>query len=398
MSPSILQLTATGVQDIYLTVNPEINVFKYKYYRYVNFATDIVKIHPNEGVNFGKKFSIDIPIRGHLLSKLNLHIKLPPLEKNGGTYACWADTLAFSILAEPIELEIGGVIVERLYPNAMDIKEEFTNQLKRIGRNQMLLRGDTYVSSTFNAIKPIDLVIPLEFWFSKEYKLALPLVAMSQQNLRINMKFKLFSECVNYDGIIPPAPVDIISTELYGEYIFLDESIIEQYRTQKHQYIVDFTQFNGVESISPGVTDFNTLLRFNHPIKELLFGCVSKENIENNNYFNYSSETSDAFLSEAGLQIEGKYRFEMIPEFYYRQVFPDKVHSTIPSKYIYSMPFCLKPEQNQPTGSINFNQFNDTVLNLRMKKDNPGLFLFVYAVSINIITIENGLLTIQFTV
>ena len=77
--------------------------------------------------------------------------------------------------------------------------------------------------------------------------------------------------------------------------------------------------------------------------------------------------------------------------------FPDAVHSVIPSKYIYCMPFSLRPEQNQPTGSINLGRFNDVVLTLKMNDNNPSLFLYVYATSLNIITIENGVLFTEFT-
>ena len=41
MVAGILQLISTGPQDVFLTVEPQINVFKYNYFRYVNFSTDI---------------------------------------------------------------------------------------------------------------------------------------------------------------------------------------------------------------------------------------------------------------------------------------------------------------------------------------------------------------------
>ena len=75
MSPSLLQLQATGLEDVYLTQDPQINIFKYNYYRYVNFATETIKLETNIISNFGKKMTCEIPKRGHLLSKLHLHIK-----------------------------------------------------------------------------------------------------------------------------------------------------------------------------------------------------------------------------------------------------------------------------------------------------------------------------------
>ena len=44
MSPGLLQLQSVGEQDVFLTQSPQINIFKYSYYRYVNFATEVVEI------------------------------------------------------------------------------------------------------------------------------------------------------------------------------------------------------------------------------------------------------------------------------------------------------------------------------------------------------------------
>lgn len=398
MSPSILQLTALGIQDTYLTHNPEINIFKYKYHRYVNFASEIVKINPNEAGAFGKKFSIDIPKKGHLLSRMHLHVKLPRLEIESGEYACWADTLAYSILEEPIELEIGGQIVERLYPTLLDIKNELTVSTKKEGVNSMLLKGDTFVSSKYNAIKEHDLVIPLDFWFSKEPSLALPLLSLYNQSIKINIKFRNFDKCINFDGETPPQFAGIINTELFAEYIFLDDIIVDKFQRQTHQYIIDMGQYDGGETISSGLTTYNSNLKFNHPVRELLLCCVSRENLETNNYFVYNDDNENPFITDIGLQLDGKERFQLIPEFYYRQVFPEQVHSVVPLKCIYNIPFSLRPEKNQPSGSINLGQFNDVVLNLKLREGNPELFLYVYAVSHNVVTIKDGLLRMEFVV
>jgi hypothetical protein len=168
MSPSILQLQAIGIQDVYLTKDPQINIFKYNYYRYVNFATETVKLNMNTIATFGQKTTCEIPKRGHLLSKLHLHIRLPQLNKISGDYVCWNDTLGYSIFAEPIELQIGGVIVDRLYPQFMNAWDELTNANKQLGKNFMLLKSDTYVNNYTNAKKEVDLVIPLDFWFTKQ--------------------------------------------------------------------------------------------------------------------------------------------------------------------------------------------------------------------------------------
>lgn len=396
MSPSILQLQALGHQDVYLTKDPQINVFKYNYYRYVNFATESVSLSMNDIATFGQKTSCPIPKRGHLLSKLYLHIKLPALVKNGGTYVNWCDTLGYAIFKDPVELQINGVTVDRLHPQFMNAWDDLTNLNKQFGKNFMILKSDTYVSSIYNANKEIDLVIPLEFWFTKQYNMALPLLSMYNQEIKINFSFKSFSECINYDGS-EPNPVSIIESNVFAEYIFLDDIVLQQFQQQKHMFVIDQVQYNGDEMIPANTISYTSYLKFNHPCKEILFFCVEKDNIETNNYFSYSKSLNDtSLIKRASLLLDGKARFDSLPEFYYRTIFPHAVHSVVPMRYIYTMPFSMHPEDNQPTGSLNLTRFNDVNLSLVMSSGNSDCYLYVYAISYNIIIIENGSLNMEF--
>jgi hypothetical protein len=398
MPPSVLQLQSIGIQDVYLTKDPQINVFKYSYYRYVNFATETLQLPLNESASFNKKTSCEIRKRGHLLSKLHLHLKLPALVKNGGTYVCWADSIGYAIFSDPIELEIGGVVVDRIYPQFMDIWDEFCNGIKQLGKNFMLGKSDIYVAGLHNANQPLDLLIPLDFWFTRRYNLALPLLSMYNQDIKINFKLRDYPNLIHYDGGTP-ATANIIESNVYAEYIYLDEVIVEQFQTQKHMYIIEQTQYHEAESIPVNTSIFNTTLKFNHPVKELFFACAEKNLVDNNNYFVYSkSEDNTAIIYEASLLLDGQRRFDALPEFYYRCVFPDNIHSVIPMKYIYCMPFCLKPEDNQPTGSLNLSRFNDVILSVRVRGPNPECYIYVYAVNYNIVTIENGTFTLEFAV
>lgn len=398
MSPSILQLQALGLQDVYLSKNPQINMFKYNYYRYVNFATETIKLNMNEIASFGQKTICEIPKRGHLLSKLYLYIKLPKLTKVNGDYLCWSDTIGYGIFSEPIELMIGGVVVDRLYPQFLNAWDELSTSDKKLGKNFMILKSDTYVSNYRNAERDVDLIIPLDFWFTKQYNCALPLLSMYNHDIKINFKFKNFSECINYDGS-DPQYVSILDSSVFAEYIYLDDVILKEFQSQKHMFIIDQQQYNGDEIIPANTTIHNTSLKFNHPSKELIFFCVEKDNIDTNNMFCYSNTLDDTSLvSSASLLLDGKLRFDNLPEFYYRSIFPDLIHSVIPMKYIYVMPFCIRPEDNQPTGSLNLSMFNDVTLSLNMRPNNKELMLYVFALSYNVVTIENGILTMEFVI
>jgi hypothetical protein len=226
--------------------------------------------------------------------------------------------------------------------------------------------------------------------------MALPLLSMFKQDIKINFKLRNFSECINYDGDIPMHH-DIITSNIYAEYIFLDDIILRQFQEQKHQYIIEQVQYNGDEIIKNSTNVYNSDLKFSHPCKELVFFAVETDNINTNNYFSYGKRDDELpLIEEASLLLDGKYRFDHLPEFYYRTIFPDSVHSVIPMKYVYTMPFSIRPEDNQPTGSLNMSRFNDITLALKLCQNNPQMKLFVFAVSYNILTIENGSVVLEF--
>jgi len=398
MSPSLLQLQALGSEDVYLTKDPQINIFKYNYYRYVNFATETVKLETNIVSNFGKKMTCEIARRGHLLSKLHLHIKLPQLVKKDGSYACWSDTIGYSIFSEPIELMIGGIVVDRLYPQFLNAWDELTTSDKRLGKNLMLLKSDVYSANFDNATKPYDLIIPLDFWFTKDYNLALPLLSMHHQSIKINFRLRPFEECINYDGTLEPDYVPIVTSSIYAEYVYLDEVILQQFKSQKHTYLIQQVQYNEDEVIPAGTSFYNTRIKLTNPCKELVFFAVEKPNIANNNHFVYSKSVDDSpLILAASLLLDGKLRFDNLPEFYYRVIFPQNIHSVIPLKYIYTMPFSIRPEDNQPTGSLNLSRFNDITLALTTA-DTVEMNLYVFGISYNIVTVENGMLTMEFLI
>lgn len=400
MGSGSLQLVATGIEDVYFTSKPEMNIFQYKYYRYVNFANDLYKINLNDSASFGSQTYVKVPFYGHLLSKMYLHIKLPPLTVTSGKYTNWSDTLGYAIFSKPVELQIGGVVVDRIWPVASDMLYELsTPSGTKLGLDKMLCRGDMYRDSLRNANQTLDLFIPLDFWFTKKYAMPLPLLSMTSQEIQLNFYFNNFSDVINYDGATPPNEVSILESYLYCEYMFLDDIILDKFQSQKHQYAIQQVIYNGDEIIPAGKTLFNTKIVFQNPCQELLFACVDESNYNTNNYFNYSSSiTNGPLISEIALFLDGNHRYDhYLPEFIFREFFPNNVHSVIPSKHMYIMPFAIKPEDpGQPTGSINLRRFDEIALSLKMTPNNNACRLYIFGVCSNIVCIENGMLTFEF--
>lgn len=398
MPGATIQLQARGIQDTYLlTEEVSSNFFEYGYRKYVNFASEVIKIPTLQTVNWGKKVTALIPRHGHLLSNVYLKLEIPELTKTSGDWVSYSDTLGYGILNK-LELEIGGIIVETLQPQYMDIVDELTQADGRKGKNLMILKSDTYVAARHNAETSKTLMIPLPFFFTKQYNLSLPLIALTNPEIKINMEFKSFDECIHYNGVTGPVYKDIISADIYGEYMYLDESLIPEFENRDHHFLVDSVQYNEIESISPNLTTHVSSLKFNHPVRELLFVLVDENSITNNDHFNYSRYSDEAsLLMSASLYLENHSRFDDLPEVYLRTVFPYKQHSVIPNRYIYMMPFALNAESNQPSGALNFSRFDNVSLHLKLRQHNPEVLLYVFAVYHNFITISNGSLFVEFS-
>ena len=79
----LLQLVATGRQDIYLTGNPQTTFFKQVYKRHTNFSMETQRIVFESAVDFNKLVTTTIPRSGDLLTQLMLEIQLPYITPDG---------------------------------------------------------------------------------------------------------------------------------------------------------------------------------------------------------------------------------------------------------------------------------------------------------------------------
>jgi hypothetical protein len=389
-----IQIAALGEQDVFFTTQPESSVFQYVYYKYINFSQDLVSKPLNNLASFGTSTYVIVDKKGHLLSKMYLSLTLPALQKVDGTYVSWTDTIGYAIFDGPIELQIGGIVVDRLYPHCLDMLNELTVSTNKRGLDRMILKSDVSVSSKHNADQSSTLLIPLNFWFTTDYSLALPLLSMNWQDIQINFSFKPFNEIINYDGIIGANFVDIIDSALLTEYIFLDDTVLEEFQSKEHLYVIEQQVYNGDEYIKAGISNFMSKLNFINPCKELLFACVDSNNIQNNNYFDYGkSQNQTSFINQIALLLDGKQRFNQnyLPECVFRELFPNNVHSVVPDKYIYTIPFALKPEfYGQPSGSLNLCRFDEVNLALKMNPGNNECQIYIFGIIHNIVRIANG--------
>ena len=194
MGGGMLQISAYGSQDIYLTGNPQITFFKSVYRRYTNFSMESFDLSYDGTGNFGNNISCKIERVGDLLTNLHVYIKLPSPDVGGGTTPNWTNAIGYALL-EQIDLEIGGERIDRQYGLWLDIWNELDDvnnkEWNQVGKLENPAAAPHNASSTSNtpgglagnSAGATEYHIPLRFWFCGKPGLALPLIALQHQNI-----------------------------------------------------------------------------------------------------------------------------------------------------------------------------------------------------------------------
>jgi hypothetical protein len=398
MGGSYLKIKTKGQQDEFLTTNPTKNFFIKSYERYSDFSVQREKVYFTENVDFGKRITLNFPKQADLLHKTYFCFTLPALTYTNGSYAGWTNSIGHYII-DTIDLEIENQLVSRYYGLYMEIWEELNgenpNENPQIGKygNIETLQSSGLTSS--------DYVVPLPFWFCKGIHTALPLVSLFYQNVKLSIRLKPFSQCVIYDGTLPPSTVKITDAYILADYIFLDEVNRIKMKSIEKDILIEQVQYKDSRgsdsSSSSGV--FKTDLPFNHPVKELLWVFIEDASLSNNDGFNFSGRNAVpntkvvSLMKNAKLVIDGKDYIDTKNEIIFRLV---NEHKNKTDRHIFTLSFCEDPELWEPSGSLNFSRIDNPELQGDMNVPTPYNSCYVFARNHNWLSISNGLCSLKF--
>jgi hypothetical protein len=379
MGGGLLQLVAYGAQDVYLTGNPQITFFKAVYRRHTNFAIEAIQQTFNGTPGFGQRVTTTVARNGDLINRVYLALDISNLT---GTLCPY-----FGLrLINYVEIEIGGQKIDKQYSHWMYIWNELSlPKSKQAGYHDMV--GGATGGPIANMNK--QLFVPLEFWFCRNVGLALPLIALQYHEVKINLNFEALDKCGTGLG-------GTFAASLWVDYIFLDTDERRRFAQLSHEYLIEQLQFTGEEAVS---ATMKSKLNFNHPCKELIWFVSQKS--DNAKWMNYT--TADHMIEDrassvnkiatAKLVLNGNDRFAERNGSYFNMVQPFQHHENIPSNAginVYS--FALKPEEHQPSGTLNMSRIDTATLNLTPTiSDFTDQSLNVYAVNYNVLRIMSGM-------
>ena len=405
MGGGLLQLVAYGAQDVYLTGNPQITFFKVVYRRHTNFSIESIQQTFNGNPIFGGRATCQIARNGDLVNKLYLEMTIAAPDDK----ALFLQPYYGYRIIKHIEIEIGGQRIDKQYGEWMYIWNELSlDRGKLDGYNSMVGGTNKYHARKIDQDKTEQLYIPIEFWFCRNIGLALPLIALQYHEVKVNIEFNPFNDLkANQGDECSDDPTDVVPLEvgegtlknvnLWADYIFLDTDERKRFAQLSHEYLIEQLQFTGTEKISAN-TMKSARLSFNHPCKELVWfvkpddwasGVIPYWNNFYDGTANQTPDTMENLISKAKLQLNGNDRFAERNGDYFSLVQPYQHHTNIPSnKGINVYSFALKPEEHQPSGTLNMSRIDTAQLQVESKKSGD---LYVYAVNYNVLRILSGM-------
>lgn len=417
MSGALMQLSAYGVQDVYLTGSPSASFFRSTYRRHTNFAMEASKQFFNGQFDDGGIVSAVVARNGDLLG--DTWLELPVKPSLGFDDLCWVAERAI----DHIDFIIGGNLIDRHYQTWWRMYSEvFLDESRKIGWGKM---------TTCPTQSGGTVILPLLFFFCRHPGLFLPLVAL--QNHEVRLEFTLSpSYSTWFSG---PAT-------LWSNYILLDGEERRRLSTGRHEYLIEQVQMSSTQVTQ---ATFTSQIVLTQPVKELIWCYKYTDYGGSDILWNFAApgtpdiscdptKCTQVLLNQVGcplvplsaastwvedgdptgsvvyvgplsnfkLVFNNEDRFLIQNAKYFNQYQPFRYHSGTPYPGIYVYSFALEPEKLQPSGTCNFSRIHKvevsgnikTVLTPEQPGDNFTMTLF--AVNYNILTIKDGMGCIAF--
>lgn len=364
MSGGITQLVATGVQDAYLSGNPEVSFFRSSYKRYTHFAANVERQLIQGTPVAGGTSLVRFEKKGDLLSHVyfsvnNMNINLANPNKD------WSQVI------DKVELLIGGQIID-------------TQDFPWSASIDPVVGASTFSARDFTE-NPASGFYPLKFFFCKDWQSALPLVALQYHDVELRITWSSALTLSN-EAVI-----------CWARFIYLDKDERDFFAKKSHDILI--TQVN--RSIISPVSTYEFSL--SQPVKYIAF--------ESNNYTSAYGGTATPATGTGNLQFKMQINGNDIGESrslfdwtdvnqYYLTPFGYKpfTGSTVTAN-VAIVPFCLDTSKLQPTGTLNFSRIDTFRLitpsntNFQFLTKNPPATVgrYFYAVNYNILRIQNGM-------
>jgi hypothetical protein len=388
-----LRLAATGVQDQWLTGDPQFSYFLMNFRRHTKFAIDYVESQ-FDGVelDFGKTLHYHIPNdKGDVIRNMTLKVTLDDPSPGGDE---WSPSI-ISHLVESAELLIGGQSIEKITGEYIYMHQQLHNTDDDTDQTVYFLNGHgELLSYTGNYTYFMD----LPFYFYRNSSLSIPTCALTKQLVEVKIKLRSLPELIE-GGASEGVSANLIKCSIDTEFVFLTDRERKYLMTRPIDYVITQVQMSSF-IMKPSENIKSVMLNFSHPVRELFFVSQSDVAVRDNHPNRYNK------ILNVKLKFNNEIVFDRDRKFLvYEQALK---HHISPPEYVagtnykqsefgmYS--FALNPEVYYPTGQVNMSRIFHKLLTIEIDPVNTvdNNNTRVYAVNYNILRVSGGLAGLKF--
>jgi hypothetical protein len=390
-----LRLAATGVQDQWLTGDPQFSYFLMNFRRHTKFAIDYVESQFDGDIDFGKTIISRVPNdKGDLVSNMTIKVTLDDPVPNDDN---WSPSI-ISHLVESAELLIGGQTVEKITGEYIYMHQQLHNTDDDINQTLYFLNGHSNVL-TYTAGTEYTYFMDLPFYFYRNPSLAIPTCALTKQLVEVKIKLRSLPELIN-GGASAGVTANIKKFSLDNEFVFLTDNERNFMMSRPLDYIITQVQMSKFV-MNVGENTKSVMLNFSHPVRELFFVSQSEEAVRDNHPHRYNT------ISNIKLQFNNTIVFDRDNDFLvYEQAFKHHVNSPYNYSASYNYlksdfamySFALQPEVYYPTGQVNMSRIAHKLLTIEIDPINSvdNNNTRIYAVNYNLLRVSGGLAGLKF--
>ena len=404
-------LSTTGIQDEFLTGEPQMTYFLKQFKRHTRFAMETTE-NPIDGtIDFGNTLNATIPRKGDIIRNLSIKLELSDLSADYGT-PVYTDSIGHALI-EYCDLVIGGQTIERITGEYMEIFSELcVSNSQQDAYYYLVGKSRDQTISGGNNTGRRNYIVTLPFYFFRNNQLGIPLYAIYRQEVELKFKFRpLLEVVINSDN----TPViynesdnlngSILRSGILTEYVYLTDEEKNYIKARPTDYVIEQLQLSrGVIEDTENSKTFK--LNFTNPVKELYIVVQSQDTQDMNDWFNFKFDnappyTSNSFIDTIQLEFNNEIMIsqDVADRLYLLYAQPMYHHTRVPKRNIYSYSFALRPEDPEPTGQVNMSRIINKLLKVTMNgeygpSDNRNIR--IYAKNYNVLRIQDGLAGLLF--
>jgi hypothetical protein len=406
---SIMELVAKDVQDEELIdIHNKNSVFNYSFTKTNKYSKGDTIFYPVGKAKWGNTIRFYIERQGDLLYGIYLVVKLPKISianLNGLTedennehsnYRIKYSDFIGNTMIEKISLYFNGQLIDEQYGDYMQLYTDLYvsdwNRKAMIGMNDYLNRPNLKIKSEY-------IYIPFRFWFCTNIDQPLPIIAMQNTEIYIDVKFRKFSECYTVlkkdsTGLyflqnITHPEVDFEEVKLQTNFYYLDLEERKEMAHKEWDILMTQTQIRSAELKS----NISLEIDFNHVVKDIFFYIRPTSHKNYGDFFNLTAKSDyppESLInqnisltlwnleSKSHILNKGRILFNGIERvgwrdakyFYNMQNF-ENYRNTIYS-HIYMYSFNLAPTTNTSLSGCNFSRLDNAQLQVEIE---PNLFV-----------------------